>query len=125
MNINWKDLGQALFFGLLFYYFLNLTFANPLSVVITCLLFLLPAISLGFYFRRNNSTLVEAGLISFVFGVIIGAVVAFLPEIITQQDVVSIRLQNPIYVTILLAGMYIIIGLFVWFAVNKLKWEKS
>lgn len=138
MNINWKDFGLMFVIGLI---------VSLITLVATIILtsfygiILLTAllgygISIVFYLWRNKSDILEAAIISFVFGitfVVFFTQVAQLIYMISWHYTISDWISswgswidlssiNLIYYYGIPVMIY---GLIIWFVINKLKWEKS
>ncbi len=125
MKINWKDFGLALVIGLIVCISIALIIISGIFATLM-LAILMIGIPLMFYFLRNKSEILEAGLISFLLGVIIYWVdlLLFISIPRNPRDPM-ILLPNPITTSLSFGIISTMIGLIIWFAVKKLKWEKS
>ena len=154
MKINWKDFGLSSAIGLILYIFsitaitfyydfvnthviniLHLTSADigllTSALAIFSDYFLVFGIPLAFYFWRNKCELKEAAALSLIFGltfkllriilyVTIMMFTAFtwlIPRVVDWPGLIFALILNGIWV--------VVYGSLIWFAINKLKWEKS
>ena len=95
-------------------------------------------IPLIFYFYRNKTDLKEAIIVSFAFGFVFTVVFNLLTILLAMYPIIpdlydsTFLLPSPetlfLYISvasIISAILTLIYGLIIWFAVKKLKWEKS
>ncbi len=112
MKINWKDFGLMVVLAVVL-------FLATLEPLLTFLVIL--AIPLVFYFWRNKSKILEAGVLSFIFGAIVGLIIGFSPTILPQQGDVAILYLSPFFVAGIFALLSTVIGLLVWFLIKQVK----
>jgi len=139
MNINWKDFGIICIIGaLLFLITSNISYSIEKDSWPGHIVFIISTIvSLGYYFSKNKCELKEAAFISIIFTVVLLPLSWFFLFIISSDFAAALLLIPMVllglpfgYFGIVLLIIFILIvglsiGLIIWFAVNKLKWEKS
>lgn len=147
MKINWKDFGLMFVIGIILYILLTASkiasgrtefqVGYTPQLVDILYIILLFGIPFAFYFLRNKSELKEVVVVSFAFGltfpILLFHLILFIYSLINSFSHDAVIMLYPgitnwpgLVITLITYAIIITIyGLIIWFAVNKLKWEKS
>ena len=140
MKINWKDFGAMFAIGVVLIVLVQLLFTLLDGEILyrPSLLLISYGIPLMFYFYRNKTELKEAAVVSFYFGFIASIffnlilILLIIYPLVPTEFAGTFLMPEPIGLLIALfinsiiyAILNLIYGLIIWFALKKLKWEKS
>lgn len=146
MKINWKDFGLMhpvalilmLALGLLtstIAFLIPPTFESIFQFILLGIILFSYGFVLIFYFWRNKSKLKEAAPVSFIFGFSFSILIFLTMFIIEYISCMIAQIEMPVFeisdlfelirAFVSNAIIVMIYGSIIWFAVKKLKWEKS
>jgi hypothetical protein len=136
MKINWKDFVLMYVIWLIWFFVSGALFLIIPIIPSILWTFIILALPLAFYFWRNRCLIVDAGVISFTFGVtsilllfLLGELYRFIMVSFSDVEIVSPTMGvldiTTIIIQLILIGLISMIsGLVVWFAINKLQKKK-